>query len=383
MASQDRIELLRKGAAAWNEWKCQNPHARPDLSGINLANKSLFDFNLSYAFLADSYLAGAHLDGVNLSGADLSGANLMVATMNNADLSGSRLDGAHLFGAELRGAILSHATLLGADLSKAKLINAVLSDAELTQANLSGSDASGARFLRTNLERAVLVRTDLSGAKLKGCRVHGLAAWDLILTGAEQEGLIVTRSDQPTVSVDDIEVAQFTYLLLDNSRIRSIVDTVTTKAVLVLGRFKKGRKAMLNKLRLELRGRGYVPILFDTACPDTRDLLSTISLLAHMARFIIVDVTDVRSVPIELQRIAPDLAVPIQAIIAAGSKLFALFASFWKHQWVLPPLEYDNPNSLLSRLDELVISPAEAKVRELQEIRAKFEASLRTRRPVS
>ena len=37
-------------------------------------------------------------------------------------------------------------------------------------------------------------------------------------------------------------MAQFVYLLLNNAKIRDVIDTVTAKAVLILGRFKGERK---------------------------------------------------------------------------------------------------------------------------------------------
>jgi hypothetical protein len=45
----------------------------------------------------------------------------------------------------------------------------------------------------------------------------------------------------------------FVYLLLDKERIRNIIDTITGKVVLILGRFTDERKAVLDALRDELR----------------------------------------------------------------------------------------------------------------------------------
>ena len=47
------------------------------------------------------------------------------------------------------------------------------------------------------------------------------------------------------VTVDNIEVAQFVYLLLHNEKIRDVIDTVGKKGVLLLGRFTEGRIAVL------------------------------------------------------------------------------------------------------------------------------------------
>ena len=117
------------------------------------------------------------------------------------------------------------------------------------------------------------------------------------LPRAKQQNLIITRNDEPEITVDNIEVAQFIYLLLHNETIRDVIDTVTSKVVLILGRFTDERKAVLDTLREELRKRDYLPILPDFAVPATRDITETVSLPGRMARFIIADLTDPSSIP--------------------------------------------------------------------------------------
>jgi len=87
-------------------------------------------------------------------------------------------------------------------------------------------------------------------------------------------------------------VAQFIYLLLNNEKIRSVIDSITSKVVVILGRFTPERKAILDAIRDELRKRDYLPALFDFEKPASKDLTGTISTLANMARFIIADLTD-------------------------------------------------------------------------------------------
>jgi len=48
--------------------------------------------------------------------------------------------------------------------------------------------------------------------------------------------LIITDDNEPTITVDNLEVAQFIYLLLNNQKIRDVIDTITSKVVLILGR---------------------------------------------------------------------------------------------------------------------------------------------------
>jgi hypothetical protein len=107
------------------------------------------------------------------------------------------------------------------------------------------------------------VSTDPTGADLTGCRIYGVSAWDLKLLRAKQQNLVITDEDEPAITVDNIEVAQFIYLILRNQKIRDVIDTITSKAVLIFGRFTDAREAVLDALREELRKRDYLPILYD------------------------------------------------------------------------------------------------------------------------
>src|SRR5262249_34023612 len=226
------------------------------------------------------------------------------------------------------------------------------------------------------LRNAALVDADLTDADLTNCRIYGVSAWGLKLEGAKQENLVITRSNEPKITVDNIEVAQFIYLLLHNEKIRYVIDTIGRKAVLILGRFTADRKAVLDALRQELRKRDYLPILFDFEVPTTRDITETVSLLARMARFIIADLTDPSSIPKELEAIVPSLAVPVQPLLEGASRPYAMFKDYWKYDWVLPPYRYEGLEPLLAALAEKVIAPAEGKVSALEERRRMIEAEL-------
>jgi hypothetical protein len=232
-----------------------------------------------------------------------------------------------------------------------------LAAAKLTRASLSGAD----------LFSVVLVDTDFTGADLTGCRIYGVSAWNLKLEGAKQQNLVITTVGEPEVSVDNIEVAQFIYLLLNNPKIRDVIDTIGKKAVLILGRFTPERKAVLDALREELRKRDYVPILFDFDKPASQGLTATVSTLAHLARFIIADLTDPSSIPYELATVIPTTPVPVQPILLSGSSEFAMFQDLGRrHPWVLTTHRYASQEQLIADLGEKVIRPAELKVLELQ-----------------
>jgi len=167
--------------------------------------------------------------------------------------------------------------------------------------------------------------------------------------------------------VDDIQVAQFIYLLLNNQNFRNVIEIVTSKAVLILGRFTDERKKILDAIRDELRTRNFVPILFDFEKPANRDLTETISILAKLSRFVIADLTDAKSIPQELSHIIPSMpSLPVIPIILQGQREYAMFEHWRPYPWVLPVYEYENEAHLISTLSAGVVEPAEQKAQELR-----------------
>ena len=404
MANQQHVDILLEEEEAWNIWREENPDIQPDLSGeelhmkylkkLNLrgANLSgakligeeflgidLMKANLSKVDLSQAILCGANLSETNLSEADLSyayftayggdpddpeleAANLSGANLSKANLSGAVFGGADLRRANLREANLSRADLVGSDLSGTNLSGANLEAADLSDVDLSGADLSEA-----NLTRATLVRTNMKRTILTACRIYGISAWDVELEGATLLNLIITPEGQSTITVDNLEVAQFIYLLLNNPKIRDVIDTIAKKAVLILGRFTSERKTVLDGLRDALRLHGYLPILFDFEKPASRDITETVSTLAHLARFVIADITDAKSIPQELKTIVPNLpSVPVQPLILNSQHEYDLFEHFTRFPWVLPVYRYSDEVSLLQSLQENVIAPAELKAKELE-----------------
>jgi len=177
-----------------------------------------------------------------------------------------------------------------------------------------------------NLYAAHLIGTNLEDAILTGARVYGISAWDVNLQHAVQTSLLITPSDLPKITVDNLEVAQFIYLLLNNSKIRGVIDTITSKAVLILGRFTPERKTTLDTLRNALRSHNRLPILFDFEMSTNRDFSETVSTLAHLARFVIADLTDPRSIPQELDHVIRNLlSVPVRPLLLGSQSEWAMF----------------------------------------------------------
>jgi len=195
---------------------------------------------------------------------------------------------------------LRRVNLQRANLSRANLIEANLIEANLYGANLNTANLIEAYLNGANLRATLLLRTRLEGANLSGCSVYGISVWDIHLEGAIQSNLRIMRPDEPSIQVDNLEVAQFVYLLLNNEKIRNVIDAIGKKGVLLLGRFTGGRMAILEKLRNELRNRGFVPMVFNFDKPETKDFIETVRLLTGLSHFVIADITNPGSASLEL-----------------------------------------------------------------------------------
>jgi uncharacterized protein YjbI with pentapeptide repeats len=335
-----------------------------NLKGANLSEAKLGRVDLSYADLSETDLSEADLSDANLRSVLLINAKLRLATLEGADLHYSNLSGA-----DLSGATLNHVNFGGARLRNALLINAHLPFANLCGANLSGADLSGAL-----LEGATLVGTNLCGASLAYCGIYGASAWDIELDGrTNQQNLCISPSGTPPtahIMVDNLKLAQFVYLLLDSEEIRDVIDTITSRAVLILGRFSKERKCVLDAIRDELRKSEYkyLPIVFDFQPAANQTTIETIKTLAGMARFVIADITDARSVLQELQAIVTETpSVAVRLLIRKSEHKYGMLDYIRRYRSVVEKIyEYENAEEVISSIKENIIGPAEAKVKELR-----------------
>jgi hypothetical protein len=321
MPNPEHLEILKRGAEAWNSWRAANAATMPNLRKASLEKRQLAGTNLR-----DAYLRRASLCKTDLSGADLREANLSGADLRGADLTGSNLAGANLRAADLSGADLSGANLMSAILVGAKMCHATLTD----------------------------------------CLVYGVSAWEVNLEGASQSGLVVTHPNQNIVTTDDLEVAQFIFLLLNNRKVRQVLDAVASKVVLILGRFTAERKPVLDALRRELGRRDYSPVLFDFDKPGSKDVTGTVETLARMAKFVVVDLTDPGSVPHELATVVPFLrTTPVLPLRLRGATGYSMFDDFRAYPWVLDTYYYEDSDSLIAAIAE-VTAPAEEMVKRLR-----------------
>ena len=371
MANARQLSLLKAGVEGWNTWRGLNPEEQVDLAGADLRGADLGEADLRGANLQGAHLIRADLRGADLYRADLSQTDLTFADLSRADLRGASLLRANLranFGkADLRGANLSRADLnsailAGADLREAFLITTDLLGADLREADLRGANLTGSTFAGVNIDRA----------RISGSSVYGVNVLDVEGEFEEQKDLIITREHEPPITVDNIKVAQFVYLILNNKEIRDVFHTRASRTVLILGRFAiPGRKAILNTLRDGLREYDLLPIAFDFDRPVDKDFTETIKTLAGLSYFVIADVTNPSSSPLELQAAVPDYQIPFVPILQEGEQPFAMMKDLRKYGWVLDTISYDSPDTLMEILKPQVIDPAIRKRDEMRLIKAK------------
>jgi hypothetical protein len=317
----EHLKQLANGKLAWNTWRLDHPDVHPMFACADLRSVSthpLDEYDFSYTNFTEANLSGLHMRRANFHQAILAKA------------------------------VCSSAHFEGANFCRTDMYKTIFTDAHFEGANLQGVQLAG---------------TELRAAHMTGCKVYGLSAWDLeVDKRTEQESLQVTYrplgSDvDETVIVDGLDLAAFIYMTVSNRNISRVFDATGRKWVLLLGGFGE-RRHVLERLGRALRERQLVPIVFDFPPPKHADLIETVVLLAGMSAFVIVDITDPRSTPMELQAIAPTFAVPIVPIIQSPQSEFASFSSLRKYSSVLQMIPYTTVDDLVAHLDEWIVEPA-------------------------
>ena len=384
------LNAVKQGdATVWNTWRSKAGVERPSLAGADLSGVVLHEVNLQFADLTGASLRGAKMTGrfdyATLNQANLEGAWFWNSRFDETQLVGAKCSKCEFRSSDIIASNFSHAQLQGADFERCYLEDTSFDWADLTDANfyqadlwmaflrsaiihhvnfrganLHGAKLSGATISNSDLRRAVFVDSDIEGATIRDCSVYGVSAWGLARDRKTmQRNLRVSDIDEAPLYVDDIEVAQFIYLMVNNPRIRDVVDTISKKGVLILGRFTPERKSVLDAIRVRLRDLEYVPMIFDFEKPAQRDFEETIKVLAGLSRFVIVDITNPSSSPLEIRATVPDYMIPFVPIIMSGEKPFSMFEGIQqKYQWVLDTLEYPSQKALIRDLEKEIIKPA-------------------------
>jgi uncharacterized protein YjbI with pentapeptide repeats len=325
--------------------------------------------------LTETDFSQAQLGGTDLSGAEIVNTTFTKSRMNNAVIRRANLTGANfsrvqmnkitLFGCNLSDANLAKANLSWSSLSRANLTGANLSDAVLKGTNLSGSQLTNADLTGADLSYVRLIDVDLEDANISGCTVFGISAWNVKTNRTDQSNLRITRQHEPRITVDNVEVAQFIYLLLNHEKLRTVIDSITERGVLILGRFGGGGLDVLYSIAAKLRELDYLPIVFDFPRPEDRNYTETVKTLVGLSRFVIADLSG-PSVPQELTATVPHFKIPFVTIMEKGKRVYSMFSDILEYPWVLPPVEYESVSELISMIPSQVCDVAEEQLKERQ-----------------
>ncbi len=122
-------------------------------------------------------------------------------------------------------------------------------------------------------------------------------------------------------------------------------------------------------IKERLRERGYLPIPFKFDEPESRDIVETVTTVAHLSWFVLTDITQPRTIPDELRAIAPDVAVPLVPLIEGTEQPYTAFDTLYSTNRLIGLQRYEDVDDLFSAFDNAVPGPAEAKFEELRDSR--------------
>lgn len=344
---------LDYGYIKWNNWRKEN-NRLPNLLNSNFNKIELYryDFNdvdfegsqFIEAKLIECEFINANLKNVNLEKVKCSFSNFTGATLNNSIFSYAEI---------------INTTMLNCNCINVKFINVSMVQNLAGSSNFSFSDFTGSKIVFTNLvdcnleatlfincflNGSNLSRSNLNKSTIKNSTVYSVSTWDISTNDTIQENLTITNHyNDYVLTVDDIEIANFIYLISNNNKVSNAIDNISTKVVLILGRFTQERIEILKFIKSLLKKKNYVPILFDFEKPKTRDLTETIGIIGRMSKFIVADLTDAKSIPQELGELIPNNpSLTFYPIIFKEHHEYSMFEHWKNYPWVKEIFRYEN-----------------------------------------
>jgi len=315
-----------------------------NLQGSNLMCSQLKNAYLSKAKLQKTNLESALLDNINFFDSDLSGSilkqthmpfgNLVKCILNNSDLSEGHFIDCHFWSAnldfsKLENAIFNRADFYGASLINCEICNAKFIYSILQKTNLSNSIISDTDFTYSNICEANLENTELIR-----CRIYGASAWNLKANNnTKTKDLIISKDNEPKITLDNIEMAQFIYLILNNEKISNLITTMRTKTVLILGSFDNKSKLVLDKIKEILPKHNLIPIVFDFKPPMEHRFMETVKTLALLSNFVIVDLSQRSGQYYEISQLVNNIRVPFVTIAVSGTKVSGMLEDLNDYYW--------------------------------------------------
>ena len=336
----DYVDLLSKGASIWNKWRINNPDKTPCLREVNFVSE----------FSGCTFYDLPEFHGVDFSNVDFNCASFRNSTFCNCIFDGAKITFSDLVDAYFQSCSFKNVNMRVCKIGDAQFDDCIFEDSDLSYCSAENASFHGSSFKNTALENISFVKGDFSNTVLDGCRVYGISSWDLNLCHSKQQNLVITKEGDPEITVDNIELAQFLYLMLNNSNLRNVINTITAKVVLILGNFSPERKKVLDIIRNQLRNYDLIPVMFDFNGPKSRNLTETVITLASMSKFIIADITLPRSIPHELATLVKEFpSIAVYPIIQGDETEYGMFQDLTAYPWVKEIRRYNSET-----IDEIV-----------------------------
>jgi uncharacterized protein YjbI with pentapeptide repeats len=335
------IAEIKKGSLSWNEFRKTKKGMHPSLRDINFVSELPNPTNI-YSL--------PELENYDFSNCDLHGSSFRNGFYTKCNFDFSSINWADLVDAYFSECTFKSVSMRVSKIGNGHFINCNFENADLSYCSAEETDFTGSIFINTCLEYIRFVKCNFSETEINSCYFYGTSTWDIVVDKSIQRNNIITSKDENMITVDNIELAQFIYLLINNAKLRDVIDTITSKVVLILGNFSEERKAILDLIREGLRKYDYIPVLFDFDKPTSRNLTETVITIASMSKYIIADISSPRSIPQELASLIPRLqSVNIYPIIQKNEKPYGMFQDFYSYNSVKKIIEY-----LPSNLDNLI-----------------------------
>jgi len=259
---------------------------------------------------------------------------------------------------------LAYCRFKGCDLTDADLYNADLGSAEIRDTALANASL---RF--AILTFASFAKCDLRGANLHRAWVYGMSAWDVITdetTMQDELGIDPERHPWlawdrhlPQVTAQGVEFAHLIGLLRHSASLGRLLDAVSGKMVLILGRFRPERLEVLTAIQEHLRSRDRAPVIFNFEPPDSKSLTETVRILGGMSGLVVADLTDPKSVPQELMALVPSFpGVPVVPLLEGEEDPYSMFPDFFAYQNVRPLIRYPAGDAISADVVDEVLEAA-------------------------
>lgn len=317
--------------------------SKTDFSYANLKNVYFIEADLHESVFKDSILEGTHFEISHLQGVDFQNlifnktifarsymmhAKLQNSTFLNSDFREAYLGFANFYGSKF----LNGTSFIDANLDNAIIENSTFDEAVLNRTNLHNTNLRNSVIRSTDLSYCLFVKTDLTKTKIVNSKVYGISVWDL-KTDKETIGIDLIIREKPLITVGDIEIAQFIYLILNNEKIPNLITTMRTKVVLILGSFDDQSKPILEKIKELLPKHDLIPIVFDFNPPLEQRYIETVKTLALLSKFVIVDLSIRSGQYIEIASIVPETEIPFATIAFEDTKASEMLKIFNAYDW--------------------------------------------------